>query len=735
MFSWLQLSDLHIFESTGWNLMLDSYTKLAEVVRPNFIVVTGDYRHILKNSSYDNALKFLNQIVEIFNVKKQDIFIVPGNHDVNDYSCREEIVTTIRTTIENNVDAYLKYMSNGPLSLTNAFKEYIKFIQDFYGDEVDDKRVKTPADVISIPWNNKVNIAMLNTALISDDTRDRKEIVDINTFSKINIDKSLPTIVIAHHDIKSLASSHREMAAQILNLLDAKAYLCGDEHRLNRSSIEKYNIPNTMMPIIICGKSAVETDDSYSDLAVIEYKCEDDGYAYVQVYKYENKGFVESNMFYYNVNKRYRFKMFDVTNKKKDSKSDSEDSSATDDSKALRINRIDNTPVSIWLPDAELATGKQTRFNSFTETDSIKKYFDNDCGYLGIASVKGIGKTFVLQVKRINSSRKYYCLPVCNNPSVRNNWATESVTFRTYAELRTDDTYNDLILLWKNAIKCYVINHLTTEDDSVVDEYLENGKINDSIADLCTDHVNSDLDAILNNIISINNWSRELADNDLEISNMCRVILSLRKKLGRNRRITRPIAIFIDKVDQSIIQTNAEPPADCVVCKKSNNYSECNSLHKDLSYCSSDSGCQSKNCCYGCEVFAGSNSSDGLRIYENSNAAKRVHVNIWQYLQLALMTAATQISDEYKGDINVFYTMRQEAFNCEESLLGEQNQKITGKVIRLSYTKIEHKKIFLDCIKNQNDAYLYDPHLKNKDGFQEYAFVDLILHPYYPFLS
>ena len=63
---WLQLSDLHIFYSTKWNIMIKSYEELAKVFSPDFIVVTGDFRHIKRNKSYDQALTFLNKLSEIF---------------------------------------------------------------------------------------------------------------------------------------------------------------------------------------------------------------------------------------------------------------------------------------------------------------------------------------------------------------------------------------------------------------------------------------------------------------------------------------------------------------------------------------------------------------------------------------------------------------------------------------------------------------------------------------------
>ena len=45
---WLQLSDLHVFPEADTSLMLTSYEALAKEFQPQFIVVTGDFRHIKK---------------------------------------------------------------------------------------------------------------------------------------------------------------------------------------------------------------------------------------------------------------------------------------------------------------------------------------------------------------------------------------------------------------------------------------------------------------------------------------------------------------------------------------------------------------------------------------------------------------------------------------------------------------------------------------------------------------
>ena len=719
-FSWLQLSDLHIFSSTDWNIMREAYRNLAKVVKPDFLVVTGDFRHKKTNPSYENALHFLNEVTKVFGLKKSDVFLVPGNHDVDNFPYRNEIINTIKLELPENPDVYRRYMNDDTGDLRNAFTQYQKFVSTFYGKTVKDERVKTPSDVFAITYKNYANIVILNTALISNGTRDEQQIVDINAFSKLRLKSSLPTIVLAHHDLGSVHESHRKRMTTILNSINARVYLCGDEHRMRKGSISKKEIPNTSVPSIVCGKSAIEMGDSYSELCAIEYVCRDDGNTYVQVYEYEDDGFLKSSKFYYNVDKQFSFPMMDCVRTTKVAKAKSPG----------KQNTKAKVPTSIWLPDAELAKGKQTRFTSFTTTDSIEKFFDNDSGYLGVASVKGIGKTFLLQVKRVKSGRKFHCLPECDKPSVQNNWATERVSFDRYSALKTDNIHDDLVLLWKMAIKCYVINNLKTpENIKTVNEYVSAGKITIDIANLCVEDHNESLDSIFGNILSIDGWNKVIEKYQQPISNLCKLVLKRRKKEDPS---SKKIAIFIDKVDQAIKQTNAEPPADCVVCNKGNTYAECQSSRKSPEYCSEESGCQSKNCCYGCEIFASVESNTGLRIYENSNASKRIHVNIWQYLQLALMSASGQISDEFKGEISVFYTIRQEAFHCEENRLGEQNQKIAGKIIKLSYSMADHKRIFLECIREQNSHYLFAPECRTKEGLEEYAFVGIkgLCHPY-----
>lgn len=156
--------------------------------------------------------------------------------------------------------------------LKEAFREYDNFIHRFYGDSITDTRVMPPAGVASVKWKNQLNIILVNTALISDGSWNHEEILDIYELSKLIPDKTLPAIVLGHHDIRDIYSSQRKSIVSSFDFLNVKAYLCGDIHRIGIKSFEKYSVPNTTVPCIICGKSAVDSQDNYSDVGFIWYE-------------------------------------------------------------------------------------------------------------------------------------------------------------------------------------------------------------------------------------------------------------------------------------------------------------------------------------------------------------------------------------------------------------------------------------------------------------------------------
>lgn len=400
--------------------------------------------------------------------------------------------------------------------------------------------------------------------------------------------------------------------------------------------------------------------------------------------------------------------------------------------------RSDKPPI--WLPDAEYAIGEQTRFNNYTSTDAVRSVIRSDSQYWGIASVKGIGKTFVLQIKRVHSSKECFCIPIVSEPGPSNNWATETFVLDDINRFYNID-FSGIVLLWKYAIVCRIINSILyyMSHNSMDQLYNEAIKYIDKIKDLdpytrnyITDNAYNNVGRIINNTIMQNGWIDYIVESYTKISTVCSYLSSV----ILNTTQKNAIVIFLDKLDQALIQPTCEPALeDCNKCNKQHGVEECNNPLKSDEYCKSNgpNRCYEKKmkCCYGCEKFNSNYSDSRMRVYELLNDTKLSHINYWNYLQLSLVDAVYQIKSEYSGQIRVYYTIRQEALDCGENILHEQKKKFSNLLKSLWYTRSEQEKIFYDCISFESSKYLFSSSAKKANRL-DYAFVGVesLCHPY-----
>lgn len=136
--SWLHLSDLHFDSRSDFDrhVMQDAVCEDLKTllekysISVQFVFVTGDVANTASEDDYRIAMKFFNKVSEIAKLNKTDIYIVPGNHDVNRLMVsrycddqRNGLVSRndIRRTVEDNINEYLK-----------RFDNYSKFIASFY---------------------------------------------------------------------------------------------------------------------------------------------------------------------------------------------------------------------------------------------------------------------------------------------------------------------------------------------------------------------------------------------------------------------------------------------------------------------------------------------------------------------------------------------------------------------------------------------------------------------------
>lgn len=159
---WLQLSDLHIFDSSKFIVQKKAFQELAKSLHPDFIVVSGDYRHLKSIPKFDDARHFLEDtVLKEFHLTKKDIYVVPGNHDVKN-ATPDEIATL--NEILNEVDKKSDIDESHMPFLLDRFSEYDQFVKSFYENTgVTDTRSSDPAKIMLFPIENRFNLILLNS--------------------------------------------------------------------------------------------------------------------------------------------------------------------------------------------------------------------------------------------------------------------------------------------------------------------------------------------------------------------------------------------------------------------------------------------------------------------------------------------------------------------------------------------------------------------------------------------
>lgn len=383
-------------------------------------------------------------------------------------------------------------------------------------------------------------------------------------------------------------------------------------------------------------------------------------------------------------------------------------------------SNVIKSPVRHWLPDAELATEEQSGFESFTPTVSSRDFMDPDSFIWGIRSAKGVGKTYLLQKMRRDMNK--YAIPQYHKLSKDNEWGTESVRFDDPSLLEKADI-KQLAGLWKVSILCLVINCIESRiSKNEMKTMVSRANLPDDIIYILEkDELHNRLNEIVNRILLDSNWRSTILKSYTVLRSLCKQILN-----NRIENIEDPVVVFIDKVDQSILQPGAEIP-ECNDCYKDTKYDNCKEKNKGLRYCLE----QCRGCCFGCEKFSSQYAGEELRIYGSKYGKRYEHISQWQHHQLALVIAVDSIRLDFSSKIQVYYAIRQEAFNAEENLLGANAPKIKAHTEVLHYSKNEQEDIFNNTIKIQHPDYLYNPNLIEKGDYAE-AFVGVsrLCHPH-----
>jgi len=256
--NYLLISDMHRMENYDWDLMKKGLRNLLKNIKINFVIMLGDF-HNYNEKDYHKAEEFIRRLAKECKLSlSKDIFFVPGNHDAEELNELKEY----REKLESN-----KYSNCEDIfdKLDSRFDKY----NDFISRLLNKQDLKSPASVHLRKWNN-INIVHLNTALISDGTREHKEIIDIEKLASIEIDNN-PTIMIGHHTLNDI---NNELFHRIIDFArenNVSVYYHGDTHKVGQEIHTLNGKPTCecILPEFGVYKADADSTDAFSDFGII----------------------------------------------------------------------------------------------------------------------------------------------------------------------------------------------------------------------------------------------------------------------------------------------------------------------------------------------------------------------------------------------------------------------------------------------------------------------------------
>lgn len=244
----LHISDLHFTKEKNDNdepiksiindyknyldIFIDKIEELNKKNNINNIIITGDLTDNGDAEEYIRVDLFLNNLCKKINFKKDNIIIVPGNHDIN---------------WKNNLNAFDNGKTNNPSIKPyeyhkEKFRDFTKFYNNFYQKK---SIVFNPSNSIVRTYINKTNkltILGINSCFKESYVKgDHYGYVDDqslkNELNKLNIkNNAYNNIAIFHHfcegfgDNSNISIKNWREVQDILNSFNILTYIFGHEH-------------------------------------------------------------------------------------------------------------------------------------------------------------------------------------------------------------------------------------------------------------------------------------------------------------------------------------------------------------------------------------------------------------------------------------------------------------------------------------------------------------------------
>lgn len=229
---WIHLSDLHLGndEAVDTILMRKKLPNYIAKLLHNFdyMFCTGDVKEW--NKDFSQVPEYLTLLCKAAGVSLKNLYIVPGNHDVEiGGDDRAKIIEKITDWKSDKYDSKDGVISEADMALLRSGQSaFITFISELLGAERA-KKYTSPHFIIT---TEHLNILHLDSTITYGNEHKRDFV--IGTHALVDAldkrDKTKPTIILTHYSFDFLTQSERNEVENILESNYVQLWLAGHEH-------------------------------------------------------------------------------------------------------------------------------------------------------------------------------------------------------------------------------------------------------------------------------------------------------------------------------------------------------------------------------------------------------------------------------------------------------------------------------------------------------------------------
>ena len=269
---WLHVSDIHMnkrgVENDRMRQKLIEYLK-SNKMKFDYIFFTGDMRYAPDGDFAENTVAYLKELCDITGVERKNLFIVPGNHDIDrENTVRSRAIHTLLGE-EGNYDSKTGVIKDSILRDLKAGRDsFLEIIQEIYSDCPERiSYYKSEKWLHFCIETNDFNLVHLDSTICY--TRERQRDFILGTEQLLEVLKQLnpekTTIILTHYSSDFLTRSEQKIMQHLLMDYHVQLWIAGHEHddlfRKQRDYFYEFQ----------CGNLIFENGDTKSCIAVGDY--------------------------------------------------------------------------------------------------------------------------------------------------------------------------------------------------------------------------------------------------------------------------------------------------------------------------------------------------------------------------------------------------------------------------------------------------------------------------------